>query len=86
MESQVLNRHKNCKHVLSLESYFLILLCCIVISKDLFENWPVWGPNVLRRAATDMPRNARNNENGKFGENSRSFGENCVKEISKGAP
>ena len=33
-----------------------------------------------------MPRNARNNENGKFGENSHSFGENCVKEISKGAP
>lgn len=73
------------------ESYFLILLCCKVISKDLFKilttkigrsgDQTFWDA-----AATDMPRNARNNENGKSGENSHSFGENYLKEISKGAP
>ena len=91
MESQVLNRHKNCKHVLSLESYFLILLCCKVISKDLFKILTTkigrsGDQTFCDAAATDIPRNARNNENGKSGENSRSFGENYLKEICKGAP
>ena len=67
-----------------------MLLCCKVISKDLFKILTTkigrsGDQTFCDAAATDMPRNARNNENGKSGENSHSFGENYLKEISKGA-
>ena len=89
MKWQVHNRHKNCEHVQ--RAIFLILLCCKVISKDLFKILTTkigrsGDQTFCDAAATDMPRNARNNENGKFGESSHRFGENYLKEIFKGAP